>query len=418
MNPREKLMHRLRNVGGGLAAVLFFLGGYYFLTTRTGAAPDNPAQQPAAGFTVDGTLETDDVDVSSKLPGRLAEMRVSEGDTVRAGQVVAVLEAEEIDAKVDQAEAGVKASQAQWEQGKLAVTLEGSKAAAQVRQAQAGVEAAQAARGMAAQKLAALVRGARPQELTMAQQGLAAAQAAFDTAEKTYNRVHSLADEGVLSQQKSDEADMAYRSASAQLEAGRARLDMVREGARVEEVAAARDQLRQAEAGVTAAQASLEMARAALLMVDIRGKDVEAARQKVAAGQGTLREVNAYKKQTEILSPMAGRVSRRMSRAGEIVAPGYAILTITRTDGFWVDVYIDENEFSGHHVGDSVRVELPALGKSLSGNITEVLPAAGFAVKRATNENDSYDVRSVQVRVALKTNITGLVSGLTARVRF
>ena len=196
---------------------------------------------------------------------------------------------------------------------------------------------------MAKAKLAALKKGARPQEVTQAAEGVAAAQAAFDTAEKTYRRVKGLLDEGVLSQQKADEAEMAYRSASAQLSAARARLSLVREGARTEEIEAAREQVYQAEAGLRAAQSSLQMARNARLMVNVRQKDVEAARQKVAASEGALMETEAYRAQTRIVSPISGIISRRMSRSGEIVAPGYAILSISRDSGYWVDVYIDEN---------------------------------------------------------------------------
>ena len=107
-----------------------------------------------------------------------------------------------------------------------------------------------------------------------------------------------------------------------------------------------------------------------------------------------------------------------MVRAGEIVAPGYAIMSVTRTDAFWVNVFVDETAFAGRGPGQAVTVDVPASGKTFQGVVSQVLPAASFATKRATNENGSYDVRSVQVRVALKGNPKGLVSGLTARILF
>jgi len=408
-----------RNIAGGLLALMVLAGGFVFIATRTRATSGADAQEQArAAFTVDGVLETDEVDVSSKIPGRISEMLVSEGDTVEAGQVLAIIQAEEIDAKYEQAEAGVKASQAQLDQGRIAVDLERSKARAQVQQARAGVSAAEAAVAMAQSRLRAMENGARPQERAMADQALAAAKAQFDTARKTWNRVNSLAEEGVIAQQRADESEMMYLSARAQYEGAKARVDMVYEGARAEEVQAARDQVRQAMAGAEAARQTLNMAEAALLMIDIRGKDVEAAEQKVAASRGQLNEVQAYKNQTEITSPMAGRVSRRMVRAGEITAPGYAILSVTRTDGFWVDVFVDETRFAGRGVGAAVNVTVPAAGAAYRGVVSQVLPAASFATRRATNENGSYDVRSLQVRVTLQQGPRGLASGLTARVTF
>ena len=408
--------------GGVVLALVVFFAGYYLLSTHGEAAstkPDpNSASSLGAAFTVDGALESDEVDVSSKLPGRIAKMLVEEGDQVKAGQVVAVLEAEEIDAKQDQANAGVRASEVLEGQAGLAADLENRKANDQVGQAQAGVLAAKAALGMAKQKLAAIQSGARPQEIEQVEQALAAAQAQFETATKTYNRVNSLAKEGVVSQQKADEVEMTYRSAQAQLAGTKAKLDLVKEGARKEEIEAARQQVEQAKAGVTAAEQQLQLALDARGLVGIRRLDVAAASQKVEASKGTLREVTAYKKQTQIISPITGFVSQRMIRAGEIVAPGYAILSVTRTDKFWVDVYVDETKFAGHRTGDAVDVYIPAIGKTVPGKITKVIAAADFATKRSTNERGTFDTRSVQLRITLEDHTKDLANGLSARVNF
>lgn len=414
---------RPKEVIAVLLAIVVFLIGYYVIGRHSAGSLlstsiDTRAGAGASGFTVDGTLETDEVDISSKLPGRLLQLLVEEGDRVSAGQVVALLEADEIEAKCRQAEAGVRAAQVQVAQGDIAVNLEQLKSGDQVDQAAAGVKAARAALSMAQAKLAVLEKGARPQEIAQATEGVAAARAAFDTAEKTYRRVKGLSGEGVLSQQKADEAEMAYRSASAQLSAAKARLSLVREGARKEEIEAAREQVHQAEAGLCAAQSKLQMAHNARLMVNVRQKDVEAARQKVAASEGALMEAGAYRNQTRIVSPISGTISRRMSRSGEIVAPGYAILSVSRDSGYWVDVYIDENRFTGRSKGERVRVEIPALGKMLPGRIARIMPAADFAVKRATNEKGSYDIRALKVRVMLDDNLENLAVGLTARVHF
>ena len=419
MENSEHRIPKSRTWIGVSITICIFVFGFIFIAFYGRAdSTTGTIDRPVKSFTVDGTLETDEVDVSSKLPGRISELFVDEGDYVTAGQTLAVLEAEEIDAKHDQAQAGVTASQAQSAQASLAVTLETRKSDTQVKQAEAGVEASSAALEMARQKLAALERGARPQEITQAEQGVAAAQAQFDTAKKTYARITNLNNEGIVSQQKADEIEMTYKSAEAQLNVAKARLDMAQEGARKEEVYAAREQVRQARAGLSASEQTLQLAKDARMMVDIRKKDVEAANQKIAASEGVLREVSAYKKQTTIIAPISGRISQRMSRAGEIVAPGYAIFNITRTDKFWVDAYVDENKFAGHSIGDSLTVVIPALGKTIPGKISRILNAADFATKRSTNENGSFDTRSLRIRVSLSENPKELAEGLTARVQF
>jgi len=83
-----------------------------------------------------------------------------------------------------------------------------------------------------------------------------------------------------------------------------------------------------------------------------------------------------------------------------------------------VDVFVDETRFAGRGVGAAVNVTVPAAGAAYRGVVSQVLPAASFATRRATNENGSYDVRSLQVRVTLQQGPRGLASGLTARVTF
>ena len=233
-----------RALAGGALAAAFFLAGYMLIALTGGEACGRGACGPVV---VDGTLETDEVDVSSKLAGRLAEMLVEEGDNVEEGQVLARLECAQVEAKLEQAAAGLMAYEALEAKTRLAVELERRTADSKVEQARAGVAAARAALAMAGQKLSALETGARPQEREMARQAADAAQAAFDAAEKTWNRVRTLADEGVVAQQRADEVEMKYRCAKAQHEAAAARLDMVNEGARAEEIEAARQQVLQAD---------------------------------------------------------------------------------------------------------------------------------------------------------------------------
>ena len=426
VDSKRQILKRVRNIIGGILALGLLASGIMVFAIPRHAeifsphrgADSAPISVQKSDLIVDGVLDTDEVDISSKLPGRLAEVAANEGDTVRAGQVVAVLQAEELDAKQEQATAGVRGAQEQVQQGEIAVGLEQNKANDQIRQARAGVTAAEAALGMARAKLAALEKGARPQEIEQAAQAVEAAQAVYDTAGKTYQRIKSLADEGVIARQKADEAEMAFRGAQAQLAAARAKLSLVKAGARDEEILAAREQVRQADAGVEAARGALQLAEDGKTMVAVRQKDVDAARQKVAAGQGSVHEVAAYQRQTRITSPISGRVTQRMSRGGEIIAPGYAILTVARTDSYWVDLYVDESKFAGRRVGDRVAVEIPAAGKTISGRISKVLAAGDFATKRANNEKGTFDVRSVQLRVTLDQDVQDLASGLTARVHF
>ena len=401
-----------KDSAAGGAIILIVLFGILFLFILPRGCGKDPR------LVVDGVLDTDQSDVSSKIPGRLTDIMVQEGDTVKAGQLLAVLDSTELVAKKEQAQAGLEAAVIQGAQAEIALSLEKEKTQSQIEQAQAAVDGTRAAIGMAEAKLEALTNGARLQEKEQAQQALDAAQAAYETGEKTYQRIANLARDGVVAEQKADEVELTYRSAKANYEAAKAKLSLVLEGARTEEVQAARQQVQELTSRLQAAESNLRLAQAGAKMISVREADVRMAEQKIAASRGVLDEVNAYLNETNIVSPIDGNVAAIISNKGEMVASGYSIFTIARADTYWVDVYLDESQWARRQVGDSVMVEIPSMGGSVSGKITKLLAAADFATRKANNELGSFDVRSVQLRIHLDEEVQNLARGLTARVHF
>jgi HlyD family secretion protein len=376
--------------------------GYRWLSLQaTASAEPVPAAQ-GWRYLGEGAVEATEVNVSSKIPGRIASLSVDEGDPVRQGDVIAVLESEEISAKVRQAQAGLQATDAQMEQARLAVELEALRTEDQVRQAKAALEAARAKWEMAQ-------NGARPEEIRQAEQAVEAARAQFMVAQKTWNRLEALAKEGVIPQQKADEAEGAFLAAQAQLQAAEAKLQLVRDAVRKEEKQAA-------WAGLKAAEANLQLAEHARMQVQLRKRDIDALRAKQLANWAQVEEAQAYLKQTLLRAPADGVVSRKMAETGETVAAGMPILTIAQQGQWWVEVFVDESVAGGIQRGDTVQVEFPSLGKRVDAKVTRILPAADFATKRATNERGSFDSRSLQLRVEWKEPVQGLVKGMTARV--
>ncbi|MHB1460501.1 MAG: HlyD family secretion protein [Armatimonadota bacterium] len=404
---------------------------------------------------IESTLETDEVDVSSKIPGRIARMTVDEGDSVKAGDLLAVLESKEVDAKLTQATGMADAADAIVQQAGLAVGLQDASGRDQVQLAAANLTAAKATLTMALHatrpeqlhqaeaaydaakaKLQMAMTAVRPQELRQAEAGLAAAKAQFDAAEATWNRVSSLSEDGVLPRQKEDEVRMQYLSAKAAVEAAEAKLDMAKEGARQEDIDQAKANLKassaqlslarkgarkedidKARAGVSAAEAQLRQAQDAMAQVNIRQMDQLAASSKAKAARGQVQEASSYKHETLIYAPVDGFVSTRLSDPGEMVNAGYPIITLANNHTFRVKVYADESLFAQIKLGDTVKVNLPAMGaNSYDARIVRVGAAAAFAVKKATNETNSTDVKSLQIVVKLLKPDPRMRAGMTARV--
>lgn len=160
---------------------------------------------------IQGEVEVAEYRVSSKLPARILELRVKEGDYVHVGDTLAILEMPELDAQKKVAEATKGASEA------LSDLAEA---------------------------------GARKEQIQGAYQLMQQAKAAAEIAKKSYTRVQNLYDEGVMTAQKRDEAYAAYKAAEAQVAAARSQYEMAKNGAREQEKTAAKKNAQAAKGAV------------------------------------------------------------------------------------------------------------------------------------------------------------------------
>lgn len=160
---------------------------------------------------IQGQVEVTEYRVSSKVPGRILELRVKEGDYVKVGDTLAILDAPEVRAKMEQAQSA---------------------------------ENAAAAMELKAQN------GARKEQIQGAFSVLQQAKAGLEIAEKSYHRVQRLYDEGVMSAQKRDEAYANYKAMEAQVKAAQSQYDMAVNGARREDKLAAAAQVGRARGAV------------------------------------------------------------------------------------------------------------------------------------------------------------------------
>lgn len=160
---------------------------------------------------IQGQVEVSEYRVSSKVPGRILEIRVKEGDFVKVGDTLAILDAPEVRAKMEQAQSAQDAASA----------LE-----------------------MKAQN------GAREEQIRGAYNVLQQAKAGVEIAEKSYKRIQRLFDEGVISEQKRDEVYAQYKAMEAQMKAAQSQYDMAVNGARREDKLAAAAQVGRAKGAV------------------------------------------------------------------------------------------------------------------------------------------------------------------------
>ena len=160
---------------------------------------------------IQGQAEATEYRVSSKVPGRILKFFVTEGDKVKAGDTVAILEAPDVMAKLLQAQAAEQAAQALNEKA---------------------------------------LKGTRSEQLQAAFEMWQKAKAGLEIAEKSYNRVNRLFEAGVMTAQKRDEAKAQYDAMKATERAAHAQYTMAKNGAQREDKAAAAAQVERAKGAV------------------------------------------------------------------------------------------------------------------------------------------------------------------------
>lgn len=286
--------------------------------------------------TIQGQVEVSEYRVSSKVPGRILELRVKEGDYVNVGDTLAILDAPEVRAKMTQAQSAENAAAAMDEMAN---------------------------------------NGARQEQVRGAFAVLQQAKAGLEIAQKSYNRVQRLYDEGVMTAQKRDEAFANYKALEAQVKAAQSQYDMARNGARSEEKKAAAAQVNRAK--------------------------------------GAVAEVNSYIHETMQIAQMAGEVSDVYPKVGELIGTGSPIMSVSLMNDIWGTFNVREDQLDGMKVGSIVTAFVPAFKKEIRMKVYYIKDQGSYAVWKATKSNGQYDLKTFEVKARPMDKLEGLRPGMS-----
>ena len=289
---------------------------------------------------IQGQVEVSEYRVSSKVPGRILEIRVKEGDFVKAGDTLAILDAPEVRAKMEQARSAEDAASA----------LE-----------------------LKAQN------GAREEQIRGAYNVLQQAKAGYEIAEKSYNRVQRLFDEGVMSAQKRDEAYASYKALEAQMKAAQSQYDMAVNGARRE--------------------------------------DKMAAAAQVGRARGAVQEVTSYIHETVQIAQMDGEVMDIYPKLGELVGTGSPIMSIAVMKDLWGTFNVREDQLNGLEIGKTFSAFVPAFNKDIQMKVYYMKDQGSYAVWKATKANGQYDLKTFEVKARPVEKMEGLRPGMSLIIK-
>lgn len=306
-----------------------------------------------------GVVEIQEVRLGSKIGGRVEKLLVTEGESIKQGQVLVVLAIPELLAQRAQTQARVASAKAARDRANNGYLPEEKTAA------QGAYDASRA-------RYERLVAGWRLQEQKQIRAELEVAEADLLQANADFDRVKKLFYEssGATSQKELDDAKRARDRAQAQVNSAMAKVEMVtKEGSRKEDIAeAAGDMLR--------TKAQLE-----LINRGIREEDKAAAEAEYLAQQAKLAELEANIAEAEIKSPGNARVEVISIRPGDLVQPNIPVIRILKTDDTWVKVFVPETKLGRVVKGQPALVTIDDekyAGRKFQGKVTYVASISEF----------------------------------------
>ena len=351
-----------------------------------------------------GTVDGNEVVVGSKITGRIVSLAVEDGQWVKAGDLIAVLDQDEL--RADQGAAGHAIAQARASALQAAAQTEllEKTLPTKVQQAQAQVGQAEAQSNQAEDQVAQSQAQLRQAEAQVIQ-----THAAVVKAEDNLNRIKPLVQRDINPPQ-----DLV--SAQADVDSTRANEQAAQAGA-----AAARRAVASAEANVQAVQRSVAAARAALAdaeqeqrQVGVQQRQTDALRAAEEQAKANAQAADARFGQTRIYAPAAGIVTLRAARQGEVVNPGSPIVTLFDLSSTWVDADVEETYADLIPMGKTLQVRLPS-GTEVSGPVIYKAVEADFATQRDVSRT-KRDIKTVAIRVKVANPEGRLPLGMTAWV--
>lgn len=353
--------------------VLSIAGGavWYFLI-RTPAGPHNLIK-------LSGRIEGDDTTVATKIAGRIREIQVREGDQVKAGQVIATIDDEQVRAREEQEQSKVMQAEARVLSARQQIAVLN----AQLEESNIGVDQARVdAQGRVSEAEA---------KVAHAEAQLAQAEADYNQARYDEQRYTTLAKDGDVPERTGRQASTtaqaqaaAVRAARKQVEVAQGSLTMAKANLsnaamRTSQAMAVRKQILQAQSEILAAQAETEQARA------------------------KLREVQADRKDLEVIAPIDGTVATRSAEPGEVVAAGTTLVTLVNLNAVYLRGFIPEGEIGRVRTGQTARVYLDsAPNRALEAVVTRIDPEASFTPENTYFKDDRVK-QVVGVKLQLKS---------------
>lgn len=347
--------------------VVFFGGGFYLYST--GNLPSVVAAGDA--YVVSGFIESDQINVTSEVGGRVVALGADEGETVKPGQVLVQLDRTLLDAQITQAQDAVQTAQAQL------VQLQNSPRPADVIAARATLVAAQ-------QNFSKVRAGPTTEQLAQLKSQVDNAKAMLDQAQAAYDRIGGASNPQIGMMPQST----ALQQATNNYKAALAALNDVMTHPTAAELATA--------------QAQVDQAQAALDRLTPTAETVAVAQIQVKQAQDALATLQVQSAKLTLVSPTRGVIAQRTIHVSELATPGVPLMTVAQLDLVKLTIYVPETRLGQIKLGDEINVNVDSFpGRVFKGKVVFIAPQAQFTPRNVQTKDQRVNtVFAVKVQIA------------------
>jgi HlyD family secretion protein len=309
-----------------------------------------------------GIVTTNDVVVSPQIAGRITQLLLKEGDTVKANQLLAVLDPGELQQEEAFYTASAEGASSQVQESAAALRFQERQVGDQISQAEANLAAAESQR--------------------------TAAQAELDNARLSFDRADKMLKEGVVSQEQLDQARTAYQVAQSKIASLEKQID--------------------------AQRSAVALARTNADQVSIRRSQLRGTQKQQAAAAAQRAKAGVRLAYAELHAPIDGVIDVVAARVGEVVTPGQPVVTLINPDDLWVRANVEETYIDRVRIGDRLTVRLPS-GEEREGTVFYRGVEAAFATQRDVSRT-KRDIKTFEIRIRVDNSDRRLAVGMTGYV--
>ena len=380
-----------------IVIVLLILGGGIFFFVKK----DREKKDVVVNYIeTSGTLEVIETDCSFKIAGKIVELPILEGDSIKKGQFIGCLSSQSIDQEIAVQKSSIDTIKAQFPKIDIQINQTDISVKKEIENAKIKVDETYA-------RYESIKSGSRDEEITRAEHLVDQTEHVLLNAKKNYERADNLYDKGAISQQDRDNIKTSYLSAFEENKQAKANLSLLKAGAKSEDIEASFQVYNQAVA-------NYELTLAKNFELKKLEEDKKILNSQLKNAEDGLKLLEVKRADHKLYSPVTGTVLRKVAEEGENVTAGGTVLTVGNLDEIYLRGYVAETDLAKVKLGQRCELRTDTYpDKIYNGKITYISDKAEFTPKNLTTKDDRVKL-VYRIKISADNSSRDLKPGMIA----